>query len=131
MYSPTGLRDFREARVQQKTPRQRVRDIFQLLSTILVIVLAGYLFSIGATAVAILMVLGLLWGIADHAYHRGAPNRPLGFDFSFAPDRIFLAALCCFAVFRFYGVEYSWIPILMLILWEIGRKFFVHKDSAD
>ena len=112
--------------MQQKTLGQRVRDFFQSTPmTILLVVLAGYLFSIGWIGTAIVLVLFVLWEIAERIYYRRTPDRPPGYDFSLAHNRIFSAAFCCLVIFQTYGLQYSWIPIILLILWEIGWRFFL------
>jgi hypothetical protein len=113
----------------------RSRLLRSTLTPILGIVLAGYLLSIGWGGTALLLALLTAWDITNGLYlwrnrtDQTTPVRSFGYDYSLLHNRIFVAVLCGLVIFQSYGLEYSWIPVVALILWEITRKFLINKNS--
>jgi hypothetical protein len=113
----------------------RSRLLSSILTPILCIVLAGYLLSIGWGGTALWFTLFAAWDITNSLYlwrnrtDQTSPVRSFGYDYSLLHNRIFLAVFCGLVIFQSYGLEYSWIPVAVLILWEITRRFFIGRKA--
>jgi hypothetical protein len=123
--------------MQRTTLKQQVRDLSRSTPvTIFVIVLTAYLVGSGWSGKAMMLVFIVLWIITDRIYTRDArkgqapPERLEGREFDLLHNRIFFAVFVCLAIYQAYGLENIWIPIVMCILWEIGRWFIIRNRKA-
>lgn len=99
--------------MQGETSKQHASDFLHSTPvTILLVVLAIYLFSIGWSGTAIEIAFLIVWDITNRIYfwrtrmERTSPARLT--DFSLLHNRIFAALFCGLVIFQSYGLEYSW-----------------------